>query len=532
MSRKDASDPAVAGLRRIKPSEREYWPCEQGLIKIMFVTRHRMLFYALGVFVFFALLYGLTAQRGVSWQDSGEFQYRLLAGDYAWNSGIARAHPLYIFLGRCFLMLFPVSMRLYACSLFSGLCMALALAALLSLVMELTRSVAAALTSVIILGFAHMAWWMSTVAEVYTLSLLCVMLELMLLNRFFRSGRFLWLTFLFAVNGLHFSVHNAALLALPVYGAVLLLHLARDMRKRLAPSAFAIFLWFLAAAMIWWRAAVSVGMGSRWPDVVASILFGDGYQSHVTGMSMFNRRLFLSNMALAAVSFLSPLWVFAPAGMVVGRSGNGPFRRALSGLTAIHFVFWIRYFVSDQATFVLPLLGLLAVWAGLGGCELRKRFSSGRSYAATVLIALLMNVTLLLLLPGIARARCGAMRRTRPLPGRNEWVYWLHPWKHNERSAADFVESLDTLLEGRDMLYADSTAAAPVMAFRAVSGNAGGYRLHTPWNPPVFSEAARAAEEKRFYVVSPVDGYAPEWLLEGDFTFKKHGVVFQVLKSE
>ncbi|MBP5319478.1 MAG: hypothetical protein J6334_00710, partial [Kiritimatiellae bacterium] len=39
-------------------------------------------------------LYLLSAQRGFSWQDSGEYQFRVLANDLRWCSGIARAHPL------------------------------------------------------------------------------------------------------------------------------------------------------------------------------------------------------------------------------------------------------------------------------------------------------------------------------------------------------------------------------------------------------------------------------------------------------
>ena len=36
---------------------------------------------ALLVSAAFLVLYALGAQRGMSWQDSGEFQFRVLAGD-------------------------------------------------------------------------------------------------------------------------------------------------------------------------------------------------------------------------------------------------------------------------------------------------------------------------------------------------------------------------------------------------------------------------------------------------------------------
>ena len=46
------------------------------------------------VVLVFTVFYGLTAQRGVSWQDSGRFQYRVLNGEYHDDLGLALAHGL------------------------------------------------------------------------------------------------------------------------------------------------------------------------------------------------------------------------------------------------------------------------------------------------------------------------------------------------------------------------------------------------------------------------------------------------------
>ena len=55
----------------------------------------------------FAVLYVATAQRGVSWQDSGMFQFRVWRGDYYGDLGLALAHPLYIAGARAFTALWP-----------------------------------------------------------------------------------------------------------------------------------------------------------------------------------------------------------------------------------------------------------------------------------------------------------------------------------------------------------------------------------------------------------------------------------------
>jgi len=57
------------------------------------------------VFIVSCAVYFLTAQRGVSWQDGGPFQWRLLTGDHSGSLGLALSHPLYIAGARVFALL-------------------------------------------------------------------------------------------------------------------------------------------------------------------------------------------------------------------------------------------------------------------------------------------------------------------------------------------------------------------------------------------------------------------------------------------
>ena len=494
---------------------------------------YRFVCSAFSVFVLFFALYVLTGQRGVSWQDSGEFQYRLLAGDYYWNSGIARAHPLYILLGRGFVSLFPCAMKMYACSMFSGLCMALALSVLFLVVKRVTSSVTAACVASLTAGFSHMAWWMSTVAEVYSLSLFFIMGELVLLYLYSQRKTARYLVLLFAVNGLHFSVHNVALLALPVYGILLILYLLKDVKGNFRCFVLIPICWAVAGSMIWWQAFGLLKNGVELTDVCASVLFGKGYFSHVTGVGKFNLSLFLSNMALAAVSFVSPCWLLAPLGFFSYKKlGNALFFKVLIALTLIHFLFWVRYFVPDQATFILPLLGLLSVWCGIGCASIMKNFNSERFLVGVVCMGVLLNICLLYVAPTVAQDLVGEVKRSRVPPGRDEWSYWLRPWKHNERSAQGFVENISKSLSTGDILYADSTTAAPLMAAAQLQPDACAFELLSPWTEMDRESLGRAIPAGKFYVVSPVNGYAPEWLLDGNYDFRKHNVVNRVLKTE
>jgi len=481
------------------------------------------------VFFCFLALYAVTAQQGVSWQDSGEFQYRILAGDYQWYSGIARAHPLYILMARGFVALFPKWACFYAANLFSGLGLALALALLAHNVARLTRSVRAAVMAVGVLGFAHMAWWLGSVAEVYTWSLAFLMAEVLCLLRYSESRDGRWLIVLFWANGLHWSLHNAALLGLPVYVVLLGTEVwGRKEERYWGLVCGSIVAWLVGGGMIVWLAGCLL-MGTGDPiRVLKSVLFGDGYGRQVLGMGGFALTRWWMNMALAGVSFLNPCWVFAGRGLLL-REWNGQrmFRKALIALTVLHGVFWVRYFVADQATFVLPTLGLLAVWAGVGCSAVCK---DHKIYAALLTVGLACAVAGPRFLYDAAERAGLNMHRNRVLPFRNEARYWLVPWKQGEDSAARFVSEVGKQFVAGDVLVADATAAGALMAAREAGLVGKEWRLITPWSGET-EEALRALVqdgEGRVFVVSPVVEYAPRAVLETATRFEREGVVYRV----
>ena len=519
---------------------------------------------SLGVLVAFFGLYAATAQHGVSWQDSGEFQYRVLVGDYHWHSGIARAHPLYILLARGFTACFPLSARFYAINLFSGLGMAVALALLASLIYRLTQSRWRALLAVTLLGLAHMSWWMATIAEVYTWSLAGLMAELYILSRYLSARQGRWLVFLFAVNGMHVAIHNVALLNLPVHLAFLVGHLlARGegrmcsdrLRRTGAPRTGSLVLLAMASAA--WLAGAGLLMAQVLQEfartgqglaVLRSLLFGVGYQGHVLGLHAPAWRQVAANFALAGVSLFNPCWILALPGLFKGQIGK--MRAPLLALTVLHILFWIRYFVPDQATFVLPTLGLLAVWAGIGcgprqggGEDTSGRRPRGigrlvpqahRSGRVWVALGMAFAVGLPWLLSRTTDAMGVAVQRSRTLPFRNEVRYWLVPWKQGEDSAERFVTAVDQQLEAGDVLVADATAAGPLLAARAVGRLSNRWQLVTPWSD--VAEQVRVAEglagHARVFVVSPVTGYAPQWLVSPTLKYVREGVLWRVVRGE
>ena len=124
-------------------------------------------------------------------------------------------------------------------------------------------------------------------------------------------------------------------------------------------------------------------------ETVKSLLFGREFESVVMGTGPVRWGLVLSNFALAGIGFLNPAWLFAIAsvtrtvqdGSEEVRGENRVFRIVLVCLTILHFLFWVRYFVPDQATFILPTAALLSVWVGLGVERMKLSPSRAIQYA-------------------------------------------------------------------------------------------------------------------------------------------------------
>ena len=576
-------------------------------------------------------VYAATAQRGISWQDSGEYQYKFLVGAYDWEvgAGIARLHPTYILLTRLLVACLPGVEVPYVYALSSGFGMALSLAALALTVYGVTRSMSAACLSSVLLGGAHMAWWLSTMAEVYTWSLAFLMLELACLVRALRARSFAWFAGALFFNGCHFGVHNFALLNLPVYAVLFLAYFWR-----------AAWRWGLCAA-VWGIGALPIlipiaryGMetGSL-AAVIQSALFGEVFQQRIFAVDVREGPLWLSNMALSSCSFLNPCWLYAAvvplaawrgwrkAGRTQGgnerrsdlnaqRSGDGrakeggeahafqangerasrergrprPLHRfsqtisrlgigsaaalescarssnlraetpalptalrkgdathsplaaahglpawgTLLALTGVHALFWVRYLVPDQATFLLPTLGLLAVWAGLGAARVLpgRRCWLAASLAVSVACSVLApHVTCLAaerLLPP----------RSRVLPFRDEFSYWAYPWKHNENSAERFVAAVAGERYPESMVaWVDTTAVAPLMAAQAMGRLPSTWRWLTFWRNDPDEEIVRSLRSSPDggYVLSPVQWYVPGVILEQAKSFEKRGPFYRIV---
>jgi len=466
------------------------------------------------------VLYALTAQRGVPWQDSGMHQFRAITFDLTGHLGLALAHPLYIAAGHGIWLIdkghFPFLMNV-----FSGIGMAIAMANLAAVCTILTgkRWIGAATATV--LAVAHTPWWLGTIAEVYPWTIAGLTAELWLMISLIRKPTWKKLSALAFINGLGWSMHNFALLPLPVYVIVTVVLIAR---KQLRAKALG-----LAVAAYLVGAGLYIGLiineVIRTGDVVASIhsaLFGK-YASAVLNVSSFGRR-WLANAAIGSLNFVNFLLPFAVVGWIKMSSRIGRFTtRAVGAITIIEFLFFVRYPVADQFMFILPSMVMITIAAAVGAAVLVDRSRNWRNLVVSaMLFSVIVPPVVYAVAPSAGRASGITVKRRRSLPFRNEMRYWLVPWKHNENSAERFAQRVLEIVEPNAVIIADSTSYYPLVLVQKIYSLSPGVMIlggNEPWPvpEPVSPEDIRAffkaVAGRPVYAVSNVRGYCPESII-------------------
>jgi len=419
----------------------------------------------------FSLLYAATCQRGVSWQDSGTFQWRVLNSDCLGQRGLALAHPLYIAAAQL-LKHIPIGSLSGRLNFFSGLGMAVALANLAGLLTSLTKRRWIGLFIAAMLSVTHTAWWLSTIAEVYTWSVAGLTAELWLLAILIRRPSSRTLAALGLISGLGLSLHNFALLPLPVYFVLAIVLIARR-RLRVSALGAAAAAWLLGAGLYLGLVIHQAVISGDISGTIQSALFGR-YAAQVLNASSLSQN-FKANMALSALNFISMLGPLAIVGWFsMRRRLGGALATTLGAVTLIEVLFFIRYPVPDQFTFILPTLVLVALAAGIGLSVLADASKGVRTGAVVLCVAsIIAQPVVYAAAPAMLNSFGVRVSRSRKLPFRDEMRYWLVPWKHNEDSAQRFADRALELAAPADIILADSTSVYPLLIVRAANS-----RLH------------------------------------------------------
>ena len=125
----------------------------------------------------------------------------------------------------------------------------------------------------------------------------------------------------------------------------------------------------------------------------------------------------------------------------------------------------------------------------------------------------------------------------RTIPYRNDYTYFLRPWQSGNNRPELFAEEVLRSAEGNSIIIADGTTVYPIWYVQQVKGLNPDIKVvskHRSYNNPIeFPTADTIKEitaEREVYVVSPVAGYCPAFLLE-NYDFIEAGVLYEVVKK-
>ena len=459
----------------------------------------------LAAFLIFLVTYGVTAQSGPAWQDSGIFQWRVLHFDVVGSDrlGLALSHPLVIVLGKAFSFI-PFGPLPWRMNLVSAVCAAAAVANVTLLVRRLVPKVPlAAWIGGGMFGLAHTVWWLGTICESQAAHAALFTACLHVLVSLDRAPRTHLVLLLGLLNGLALTAHNLALLALPAWGLMVVYLCVRGRLPWRSVAAMAGG-WVIGASAFLALVIHAIPREGL-VGAVHSALFGRSWRQDVL---VGSARAFKMGALCVAYNFPNLAVPLAAAGSWLLRKRlSGPLAWALGYLVLVYLLFAIRYSVADQFMFFLPFYAMVSVLAGLGLgwlCE-------GRHARPLLLVAAAMA----LLTPVIYALAPLAWRTFHlPLPGRTDLPrdaarYWLVPWKLGEDSAGRFARAALREAPSGGTIIADSTSYYPVVWVQKTESIGAGVRVLLPGEATAQAVPAGAPD---VFVVSNVEGYHPEWL--------------------
>ena len=494
-----------------------------------------ILFWYLVVLAGAMLLYAITCAPAILWQDSALFVYRIWHNDLQGNLGLALAHPLYIIIG-IIVKHIPIGDLAHRINLISAVCGALTVANLFLLVRLWLGRHLPAIIAALTLAVSWTFWQQAVIAETYTLYTAQMLAELIVLLQYIRTKKIGYLYLLGLINGLAIANHLWAVFALVCY-AVLLIVLLAHKQIRLKHLCIIVLLWLIAASPYEYLIIRSIIRSGDVYATLASAVFGDMWQGRVLNTSISTKIVF-ENIIFILLNFPTPNFVLFFVGLWTLRK-TGPTRTFTSiilALIILHFVFAFRYTVPDRYVFFLPFYCLAAALIGLGADVVLRRYNP-KVLAFVVLAFTLLPILAYCFTPAIGRKIYPPLGQRRQRPYRDEYKYFLQPWKTGYRGAERFANEALNTVEKNAIIYAYTTDVHALLYVQQVKGKHSDVKIVSAHdmseNAPVFSEDTieQLLKISTIYVTSPMPGYCPDFLLKR-YNFEKSGVLWKVSRPD
>jgi hypothetical protein len=478
------------------------------------------------------VLYVFTCAPSVLWQDSGLFVYRIWHNDIQGNLGLALSHPLYIIIGIAVKHI-PLGDLAWRINLISVVFGAATIANLFLLIWMWFGRVWPALIGTVTLAVSWTFWQQAVIAEVYTPYTALLSAELIMLLRYTQTRRPGYLYLLGLFNGLGIAVHMWAVFGFACYTVLLAVLLVRKqvILKHLGVTAA---LWVIGALPYEYLIIRNIILTGDVQATLFSAVFGNMWYERVLNVSI-SLRIVFENVIFILLNFPTPNFVFFFVGLWTLRK-KGPsrsFSNIVLALLILHFLFAFRYTVPDRYVFFLPFYCFAAMLIGLGADVILRRYS--HKVLVLIMVAfVLLPIPIYYITPGVARKMYKPLGQRRQRPYRDEYDYFLQPWKTGYKGAERFAKEALDMVEKDAIIYADTTTVHALLYMQQVKDKRSDVRIVSAKdkgeNAPVLNEdtVAGLINGSVLYVVSPVPGYCPQFLLER-YEFKEVGVLWKVI---
>ena len=487
----------------------------------------------LGVLLAAGALYGVSCAPGSLWQDSGLIQYRVWHNDIEGFLGLAISHPLYyiVAIGAKLVPLGEVAHRVNLVSAFAA---AVAVANLYLLVRLWLGTDFPAVVAAVTLAVSHTFWQHASIAETYTLWTALFLAELIALLQHTRTRKVSYLYLLGLLNGLAIAVHMLASIAFVCYAAFVVVLLARKAIRGKDVVVIA-GLWVIGALSYEYLIVKNLVHSGDLLGTLASAAFADRWRADVLNTRL-SWQIIKENALFLVLNFPTPsaLLFFAGGYALYRIDHTRAFRNVLVALLILFFIFASRYTVSDRYAFFIPFYSIAAILIGLGVDEVYTRVRH-RAAAYVIASCTILPVLVYAVAPATVERMNLQIGTRGDLAYRNDYGFFLEPWKTGYVGADRFATEALTSAEPNAIILADTTTVGPLLYVQEVKGVRPDVKVVTgivsSQGAPRYDLQAleQSAGTRPVYVTSKRPGYCPSFVLD-KCELVKAGVLWRVLK--
>lgn len=483
-----------------------------------------------------AMLYIATCAPGPLWQDSGMYQYRIWHNDIEGKLGLALSHPLYHIIG-IGVKYIPFGEFAYRVNLISAIAAAFTIANLFLLLRLWLGKNTPAVLAAITLALSWTCWQFGSIAKDWTLYLAIFSTELIMLLQYVKTKRIGFLYLLAFFNGLAIADNMCAVFTLACY---LVLWTVFLMRKQITLRHIAIMiaLWIMGAVPYEYLVIKNIIQTHNFAATMASVFFGNSWEKNALNVAV-SSRIIKENLIFMAYNFPTPNIIFFFMGLYgLGKvSPTRGFAGVLGASLLLFFVFAFRYTVPDRYAFFIPFFCLVSVLVGVGFNSVLAGLAPPyrRVLCWAVFILALLPIPVYIVAPVVAEKMHLNLSTRREIPYRNDYTWFLRPWQTGYNGPEQFAKQALSDVEKEAIIIADGTTVYPLWYIQEVKGTAPNVKIvsnHGSYESPIAFPTAETIDklvaERAVYVVSPVVGYCPGFLLER-YKFEQKGVLWKVI---